>query len=63
MRKRLIASLAFAVVGLLAAVPVSTSFDVTLPVALIACGIAGTMIGYAISIVVDVMIGNTGQAE
>ena len=63
MRKRLIASLAFGVVGLLAAVPVSTRFDVTLPIALIACSIAGMMIGYAISIVVDVMIGNTGQTE
>jgi hypothetical protein len=63
LRKRVLASVAFAILGLMAAVPISDSFGFPLPLAFVGCGLAGTGIGYFISVLLDVFVSGSGEVE
>ena len=56
MRKRLLVSVAFAAVGLAAAVPVGEQLGLSTPVALAGFGLGGLLIGYALSTFLDVFL-------
>jgi len=58
MRKRLLVSVAFAAVGLAAALPVGEKLELSAPVALIGFGLGGLLIGYALSMFLDVFLAN-----
>lgn len=61
MRNRLIVCAAFALVGCLLAVPVSNGFGVSMGFALACCSLACTVLGYVISVVVDVFFKDLGD--
>jgi len=54
MQTRILASLAGALVGFVAAAPVSANFEFPLMYGLIGCPIAGLGLGYMVSILIDV---------
>ena len=56
MRKRLLVSVAFAAVGLAAAIPVGEQIGLSMPVALVGFGLGGLLIGYALSTFLDVFL-------
>ena len=56
MRKRLLVSVAFAAVGLAAAIPVGDQLGLSTPVALVGFGLGGLLIGYALSTFLDVFL-------
>jgi len=58
MRKRLLVSVAFAAVGLAAALPMGDQLGLTAPVALIGFGFGGLIVGYALSMFLDVFLAN-----
>jgi hypothetical protein len=58
MRKRLLVSVAFAAVGLAAALPVGDQLGLPAPVSLIGFGLGGLFIGYALSMFLDVFLAN-----
>jgi hypothetical protein len=61
MRKRLLVSVAFAAVGLAAALPVGEKLELSAPVALIGFGLGGLLIGYALSMFLDVFLANASD--
>jgi hypothetical protein len=56
MRKRLLVSVAFAAVGLAAAIPVGDQLGLSTPVAVAGFGLGGLLIGYAVSTFLDVFL-------
>jgi hypothetical protein len=63
MRKRFLVSGIFALVGLLLVNPVRDGFGLSLPGAVALCVLACGAVGYIISIVADVFVGNTGNSS
>jgi hypothetical protein len=66
MRKRLLVSVAFAAVGLAAALPVGDQLGLSAPVALVGFGAGGLFVGYALSMFLDIFLSNptdTSSAE
>ena len=61
MRKRLLVSVAFAAVGLAAALPVGDQLGLPAPVALIGFGLGGLFIGYALSMFLDIFLANSSD--
>jgi hypothetical protein len=61
MRKRLLVSVAFAAVGLAAALPVGDQLGLPAPVALIGFGAGGLFIGYALSMFLDIFLSNSSD--
>jgi hypothetical protein len=61
MRKRLLVSVAFAAVGLAAALPVGDQFGLPAPISLIGFGSGGLFIGYALSMFLDVFLANSND--
>lgn len=59
MRKRLLVSVAFGVVGLAAALPVGEQLGLPAPVAFVGFGLGGLFIGYALSMFLDVFLTNS----
>ena len=62
MRKRFLVSGIFALVGLLLVNPVRDGFGFSLPGALALCILACGAIGYVVSVVADVFVGNSGDS-
>jgi hypothetical protein len=62
MRKRLLVSVAFAAVGLAAALPVGEKLELSAPVALIGFGLGGLLIGYALSMFLDIFLANSNDS-
>jgi len=62
MRKRFLVSGIFALVGLLLVNPVREGFGFSLPGALALCILTCGAIGYVVSIVADVFVGNSGDS-
>jgi hypothetical protein len=62
MRKRLLVSVAFAAVGLAAALPVGDQLGLPAPVALIGFGFGGLVIGYALSMFLDIFLANSDDS-
>jgi hypothetical protein len=58
MRKRLLVSVAFAAVGLAAALPMGDQLGLAAPVALIGFGLGGLIVGYALSMFLDIFLAN-----
>jgi hypothetical protein len=58
MRKRLLVSVAFAAVGLAAALPIGDQLGLPAPVALIGFGFGGLIVGYALSMFLDIFLAN-----
>jgi hypothetical protein len=58
MRKRLLVSVAFAAVGLAAALPVGDQLGLSAPVALVGFGAGGLFVGYALSMFLDIFLSN-----
>lgn len=58
MRKRLLVSVAFAAVGLAAALPVGDQLGLPAPVALVGFGLGGLFVGYALSMFLDIFLSN-----
>ena len=56
MRKRLLVSFACAAVGLAAALPLGDQFGISAPVALIGFGLGGLLVGYALSMFLDIFL-------
>jgi|HubBroStandDraft_6_1064221.scaffolds.fasta_scaffold82416_2 hypothetical protein len=56
MRKRLLVSLACAAVGLAAALPLGDQLGISAPVALIGFGLGGLLVGYALSMFLDIFL-------
>jgi len=63
MRRRLLVCLAFGLLGLLCAFPVSDRLGVDLPWAFAGSAAAGIVLGYLVSIMCDVFFGDTGEPE
>jgi len=63
MRKRLLVSLAFAGVGLAAALPLGDQFGLPAPVSLIGFGLGGLVIGYALSMFLDIFLTSNSDPE
>jgi hypothetical protein len=61
MRKRLLVSVAFAAVGLAAALPVGDQLGLPAPISLIGFGSGGLFIGYALSMFLDVFLANSND--
>jgi len=61
MRKRLLVSVACAAVGLAAALPVGDQLGLPAPVALIGFGVGGLLVGYALSMFLDVFLTSTSS--
>jgi hypothetical protein len=61
MRKRLLVSVAFAAVGLAAALPVGDQLGLPAPISLIGFGLGGLFIGYALSMFLDVFLANSSD--
>lgn len=62
MRKRLLVALVFAAAGLAVAVPLGDKFGFGPAQSLIACGAAGAVLGYVVSIFLDIFL-TTSQSE
>jgi len=63
MRKRLLVALVFAVAGLAMALPLGDRFGYGPVQSLAACGAAGALLGYVISIFLDIFLPNTHEIE
>jgi hypothetical protein len=63
MRKRLLVSVAFAAVGLAAALPVGDQLGLSAPVALVGFGAGGLFVGYALSMFLDIFLSNPGDTS
>ena len=61
MRKRLLVSLACAAVGLAAALPLGDQLGISAPVALIGFGLGGLLIGYALSMFLDIFLASSSD--
>ena len=61
MRKRLLVSAAFAAVGLAAALPVGDKLGLPAPVSLIGFGLGGLLIGYALSMFLDIFLAGSND--
>jgi hypothetical protein len=53
----------FGIVGLLAAVPLSSRLNIGLQWSFLACLMGGVAAGYLLSIFLDVFLGNLGEPE
>jgi hypothetical protein len=62
-RKRLLVCGAFGLLGLAAGIPVSDYFGIGIAPAFGACAGAGLVLGYVVSIMVDVFLGGAGETE
>ena len=63
MRKRLLLSFAFGLLGLALALPLGGRLGLSTPVSLIAFTTVGIFLGYIASIFFDVFFGDAGQTE
>jgi hypothetical protein len=63
MRKRLLVSVAFAAVGLAAALPVGDQLGLPAPVALVGFGLGGLFVGYALSMFLDIFLTNSSDTS
>jgi hypothetical protein len=63
MRKRLLVALVFAAAGLAMAVPLGGRFGFGPVQSLVACGAAGALLGYVISIFLDIFLPNSHIKE
>jgi hypothetical protein len=63
MRKRLLVSVAFAAVGLAAALPVGDQLGLSAPVALVGFGAGGLFVGYALSMFLDIFLSNPSDTS
>jgi hypothetical protein len=63
MRKRLLVALVFAAAGLAVAVPLGDRFGLGTIQALVACGAAGAVLGYVISIFLDIFLTGAHSGE
>ncbi len=63
MRKRLLVALVFAAAGLAVAIPLGDRFGFRPVQALIACGASGAVLGYVVSIFLDIFLTNNHTPE
>ena len=63
MRKLLLVSVAFASVGLAAALPVGDQLGLPAPVALVGFGLGGLFVGYALSMFLDIFLTNSSDTS
>ena len=63
MRKRLLLCLAFGVVGLAAGPTIGDLMGLSTVPAVIGCAAAGGILGYLVSIFLDVFVSNAGASE
>jgi hypothetical protein len=63
MRKRLVVTLVFGAAGLAIALPIGDRLGLTAPQALIGCGVAGVLIGWALSVFLDIFLSGSGTEE
>ncbi|HTR39970.1 MAG TPA: hypothetical protein VMH80_29060 [Bryobacteraceae bacterium] len=61
MRKRLIVTLVFGAAGLAVALPIGDRFGLAAWQSLIACSVAGILLGWVVSVFMDIFV--TGSAE
>lgn len=63
MRKRLLVAAVFAAAGLAVAVPLGDRFGYGPVQSLLGCGAAGAVVGYVISIFLDIFLTNSHTSE
>lgn len=63
MRKRILLSAAFGLVGLAAAIPIGDRLGIGAVESLIGCTLIGTVLGYALSAFLDVFLTNAHESE
>ena len=63
MRKRLIVCTVTSGLGLVVALPIGDRFGLNPAEALIGCAVAGAVVGYVLSIFMDVFLGGTTELE
>jgi len=63
MRKRLLLSAAFAIVGLAAAIPIGDRLGIGAVESLIGCTLLGSVLGYMLSIFLDVFLTNAHESD
>lgn len=60
MRKRLLVCLVFGVTGLATAMPIGDQLGLSMVQALIGCSLAGILLGYLVSVLLDIFADNSG---
>jgi hypothetical protein len=63
MRKRLLVSGSFAAIGLAIAIPIADRFGIGTVRALIFCAAVGALVGYLVSIFLDLFLTNSSETE
>jgi Na+/glutamate symporter len=63
MRKRLLLSATFAAVGLAAAIPIADRMGISAVTALVFCAAVGALVGYLVSIFLDLFLTNSSETE